>query len=92
MKLIDHRKTPIFANPTVKDLNAVLSVLFLSEDHGLPFGWLLNILIYMDSIICNIIVIYNDRRKRAIERANFFGKGPIFERGKRENRGREKKR
>lgn len=44
-----------------------LLVLFLLENRSLLFGWLLNILIYMDSIMCNIIVIYNSRYKWAMK-------------------------
>lgn len=57
----------IFVNSNMSKTHAVSWFFFLSENHSLLFGWLLNILIYMDSIMCNIIVIYNDRYKRAMK-------------------------
>lgn len=57
--------TENFEKPMLRTIYAS-SVLFLSEDQGQPFSGdhQTDILIYIDSIICNI-VIYNDICKRA---------------------------
>lgn len=65
-----------YVGETMCVCRAPFLVLFLLEDCHLTSWWLFNILLYINSIICNIIVIYNDRFKRAMK-DNFFGKGPI---------------